>query len=213
MEPIPLYNPKPIRLDIVLNITNSSYWGFYYRADLQNLLESTSVLGRFHPEKGCVRLSLIDVLRARVTLDRFPSDRVDWNELQKSIADIDQDAVDVHVLENRKEAAHFTEDYLRHLALDMAGCGTSTDSTPLAVAISPYIDLPAGSKLGELPPLPHNVFIYLNFGLVNTKRDGMGQILRTATPQRFDCGTPRAFRNALAKIAESITGEEPATIH
>src|SRR5581483_9656907 len=109
MTSIPVTNSKPTRLDIVLNITKRFRWDALYRIDVQNMLESGSALGRFRLAKGCVRISVLDVLRTKVILDRFPVDRLNWTKLQESIAKIDQNVVDVHVLSNQQKVAQFTD--------------------------------------------------------------------------------------------------------
>ena len=213
MESIALPNEKPTRLDIVLNITKRFRWDAFYRMDVQNMLASGSVLGRFRPAKGCVRLSVIDVLRTEVVLDRFPVERLNWERLQEAIAKIDQNIVDVHVLENQKKVAQFTEGYLQRIAADKTGCATWNDPSPLVVVVSPDVVLPYGNKLDSLAPLPRNAFLYVHLGWGSAWQDGIGQILSSAKPQKFNCSTPREFRSALAKIAGLISGVGTAGPH
>lgn len=205
MSPISLPSARPTRLDIVLNITKRFRWDALYRIDVQNMLESGSVLGRFRPANGCVRISVIDVLRTKVILDRFPVEQLNWARLQEAIAKIDQNVVDVNVLSNQKKVAQFTDDYLQMIASEKDGCGTKSEVSPLAVVVSPDVVLPYGNRLGDLTPLPRNEFVYVHVGWGNGWVDGMGQILGSAKPEKFNCGNPRDFRGALAKIAGLIS--------
>ena len=208
MEPIPLPHSRPTRLEIVLNITKRSRWDFLYRADVDFMLQSGSMLGRFRPANGCVRLSVIDSLRTTVVLDRFSVQRLNWTRLQEKIENINQDIIDVKILANQKKIAQFMHDYLQKVAADDGGCGKATDAAPLVVVVSPDVVLPDGNKIGGLTPLQRNVFVYIHEGSGGGWMDGIGQVLSSGKPHKIESATARDFRKALARIARMMTGDD-----
>jgi hypothetical protein len=172
--------------------------------DVQMILESGSVLGRLHPNQGCVRLSVIDALRTKVVLDRISTQNLNWTKLQELIEDINQDVIDVHQLENQGKVARFTHDYLEKLAGDTL-CGVAAGGLkPLVVVVSPDLTLPDGNQMAELETLPHDSYVYLHEGYGGGWTDAMGQILSSAKPEKLKCSTPRQFREAVAKIASEL---------
>jgi hypothetical protein len=193
------------RLDVVLNITKRFRWDLLYRMDVQNMLEAGSVVGHLHPANGCVRLSVIDALRTKVLLDRFPADKVSWTKLQQAIEGINQDVIDVKVLANQKRIAQFTHDYLQGLAGDKGCDGAQEMAPPLVVVVSPDVVLPDGNEIHELTALPHGFYAYLHVGLGDGWQDGMGQILSSAKPERMKCANPKELREALPKIVARLS--------
>jgi hypothetical protein len=207
IRPIPVAKAKHTRLDVVLNITKRFRWDVLYRIDVQTMLESGSLLGRLRPENGCVRVSVIDALRLRVLLDRFPAEKLNWPKLQDAIERVDQDVIDVKVLSNQQRVAAFTHDYLQQLANDKQSCGPEkTAVTPMVVVVSPDVILPDGNRIGDLTPLEHNLYVYLHVGYGSGWSDGIGQILSSGKPQKMSCTNPHDFRNAMAKIASGMSG-------
>ena len=207
ISPIPVPLAKHARLDVVLNITKRFRWDLLYRMDVQRMLESGSLLGRLRPADGCVRVSVIDALRLKVLLDRFPAEKLSWAKLQDSIEKINQDVIDVKVLANQQKVAAFTHDYLQQLANDKQSCGAETSPVvPTVVVVSSDVVLPDGNRIEDLTPLERNLFVYLHVGYGSGWSDGMGQILSSGKPQKISCTNPHDFRGAIAKIAAGMSG-------
>ncbi len=205
-KPVILDDSKHKRVDVVLNITKRSRWDMLYRIDVQKMLEAGRALSSLRPANGCVRVSIVDALRLKVILDRFPAEKLNWTKLQEQIENIDQTVVDVHELENQRKVAEFVNSYLQEIAYEKSACGGNGDtSPPLVVVVSPDVVLPAGNKIGELPPLPRERYVYVHVGGGAGWMDGVGQILSRAKPQKISCSTPQHFRLALAKVARIIT--------
>lgn len=204
MLPIRLRSSAPMRLDIVLNITDRFGWYSPYHGDLEKMLALGSVLERFRPANGCVRLSVVDVLRLAVVADRLPVEKLSWTKLQEDIEKINQDVIDVHVLANQKRIAQFTHDYLQSLATDKQGCAVENDAVPLVVVVSPDVVLPDGNKIGGMAPLPRESYVYLHLGIGGGWMDSMGEILSSGKAKKLRCLDPREFRGALAKITAMI---------
>ena len=207
--PIPVRPGKHTRLDVVLNITKRFRWDVLYRMDVQTMLESGSVLGRLRPGDGCVRVSVIDSLRLKVLLDRFPAEKLSWTRLQDAIENINQEVIDVKVLANQQKVATFTHDFLQELARDKKRCGNESGPvTPMVVVVSPDVILPNGNKMDNLTPLERNSYVYIHVGYGNGWTDGMGQILSSGKPQRLTCTNAHDFRNAIAKIASAMSADD-----
>lgn len=209
MQPLRLPKGKYSRIDVVLDITKRFHWDLLYRLDVQVMLEAGNVLSHFQPQDGCVRLSVIDALRMKVLLDRFPADEVNWSRLQEAIENINQDVIDVHVLSNQRKIAEFTHDFLQRLTADPQACGSNQASThPLVIVVSPDVILPDGNRIGNLDPLEKERFLYIHVGTGSGWSDGMGQILSSARPERMNCESARDFRGALGKIASQISSPQ-----
>jgi hypothetical protein len=204
LRPIGLPNSNR-RLDVVLNITKRFGWDVLYRLDLQNMLEAGSVLGHLRPANGCVRLSVIDALRTKVLLDRFPADQMSWTGLQQAIENVNQDVIDVKVLANQTRIAQFTHDYLQGLAAEKGCAGQPEQAPPLVVVVSPDVVLPDGNQIHELTALPRGFYAYLHVGLGDGWQDGIGQILSSAKPERMKCANPKELREALPKIVARLS--------
>jgi hypothetical protein len=208
MRPLRLKNARPTRLDIVLNITNWTGWGPRYRYEMNTVLDAGSVLGRFRLANGCVRLSIIDAMRLKVVMDRVNVEKLNWNQLQESVATLDQNTINVRVLANQRKVAQFVHDHLQRLAAEKDGCTTADHAAPRVVVVSPDLVLPDGGQIGSMSPMERDLYVYLHLGFGSSWMDGVGQILSSGKPVKVSGTNPREMRSALAKIASTIEGSE-----
>ncbi len=223
-NPIPIANPRPVVIDIVLDISKrpqpepvwvDSYGRPHmqrrsvsrnpipsYDLEVGRLLQVGSTLARFAPQAGCVRVSAVDALRMKTMLDKADVKTVDWPRFEEQIRRLDQDTVDVTVLTNKKGPAQFTRNFLDTLSADSPPCGNGGRHYVIIVSH----ELPFPSKDGKLADADRErarfYYIYgqtgLGFG------DDLGDLLKPVKPERLSFNSPRDFRKALAKIVSDL---------
>ena len=176
----PLQNQKPLRMDIVLNLTERSDlevenhtpvlpqrgrhggWGaFQVLPDWQmnlprqefvteTLLAIGDALSVLNVN-GCTRISVVDAVRAKVLVDRRPA--LDPNTM---LADVRErratHKIDAHVLQLRQQAGTFLHNVLQTILADSTGCGDPPlPSERAIVLISDALAFPESKQLTPVP--------------------------------------------------------------
>ena len=107
-EWLPISTDRPVQVDLLLDFSG---WtdpeqrlkpsAQAYRQAVGRLLQIGSVLSHLAPQRGCVRVITMDMLRLRTIHDRVAAD-LDWDAFQRSMTGLNQYTVDVNALEKRK---------------------------------------------------------------------------------------------------------------
>ena len=176
----PLQNPKPLRMDIVLNLTERSDlevenrtpilpqrgrrggWGsFQVLPDWQMNLprqefvtETLLSIGdaiSVLPVNGCTRVTVVDAVRAKVLVDRRPV--LDPSTM---LADVRErratHKIDAHVLQLRQQAGTFLHNVLQTILADNTGCGEPPfPSERVVVLVSDALVFPESKQLTPVP--------------------------------------------------------------
>src|SRR5207248_24969 len=128
-EWLPVRNPAPIRLDVVLNFANwldpelrQSPSATLYRRRIGRLLQIGSVLSHLGLVNGCVRVSGMDVNTARKVFDRADANTFNWEKTQQSVSIADQELMDVSTLQHRTETALAFRRFLSDVLYNSGGC-------------------------------------------------------------------------------------------
>jgi len=214
MKRLPVYVSNPHRLDVVLNVTKGSESDWLYRRQAEIVFATGSVLGRLAISSGCVRVSVIDAMRMKVVLDRQNADDIDWLKLQQDIEELDQNTIDVSALENQRRIAEFTQRYIESLARDSSGCESDdAETAPMTAVVSADLVLPLGSKIPRTPLKEQTRLFYFHLGFGTSWMDGVGQILSSGKPVKFNCTNPHKVRKGLAELVSQLATEQNSATH
>lgn len=179
----PIRNSRPLRLDIVLNLTERSDlevkphsvpepprrrrrgWGIFSvppewqmgRSRQDFVTEALLSIGdelSAVKVNGCTRISVVDAVRANVLVDR--RDSYDPNLLLQNIRDRRAThKIDAHVLVLRQEAGAFLHDFFQTVIQDNTGCGSQVSPSERAIVfVSDALVFPNSHQLTPLSPPP-----------------------------------------------------------
>jgi hypothetical protein len=224
-KPVPIATPRPVLLDIVLDITKRpkpqipEYFDNYgrpirmrrtplvpsipaYEMETGRILQTGDLLARLAPQSGCVRVSAVDALRAKTMLDRADAKTLNWEEFEKHIKSFDQDTVDVSVLTNKKGPAQFMRRYLDQLSADSNACRAG--AIHYIVIVSHEVPFPAKDE--KLPEVDRERarFYYLYNQIGSSMGDDLADLLKPVKPEKLSFNTPRDLRKAFAKIVSDL---------
>jgi hypothetical protein len=145
-EYLPVQTQAPVEIDVVFNLTGNQQLsltannidGFRPPYAEDALRGATALLSQLAPSQGCVRLSAIDILRLKVSLDRSSTDPAsNLNQIQQAIpSDRDKATIDAHTLVGRTKAREFFHQFLEK----------SSATTPHAAHGSPKQTAPSSSS-------------------------------------------------------------------
>ncbi len=207
-EWLPVGNPRPLRLDVVLDFSNTENRreaqdvAVAYRQNAGVLLQIGSLLSHLGVN-GCVRVHGIEVLRMRSLFDA-DGRTSDWDKISRAVYGTNRATVDVGTLAARKKASAFFHDYLLKLFGD-SGCGAGEPAAERAVVVvSRDIEFPSGTKIERLdgPGCRCRLF-YLELPASATS-DAVGTMLKPLDPRHLRIGSPRQFRQAVAQIIREL---------
>ena len=223
-ELLPIRSAKPVRIDVVLNLTGELQLGLhgdlfswirqsYVEGTLQG---ATGIFSQLKPDFGCVRVSAVDILHLDVTLDRAPADpESDWRSVRNAIVkNRDTSKVDVRTLAGRTKAREFFHQFLDRVISDNTGCGKESTGTDRAVVVvSDSLVFPKGTDTEPVTPRYQQdarfFHVRISSSLIPTY-DQVAHMLDPLHPRRFDVTSPKQLRHAVAEIIKDIEG---ATTH
>jgi len=220
-EHLPIQNKKPLRVDVVLNLTGDlqmtvapGRWREFRHYTVESaLMGAVSAFTQLQPAVGCVRVSAVDIVHREVARDRAMADpSTDWVKVRDTLTkNRDQSTVDVRTLEGRVKSRQFFHDFLGRVIFDNSGCGPDLAATDRAVVVvSDSLMFPSGSLDEPVPTPPQgnarffHVQIRLNGIAVF---DQVGHMLHELHPRRFGIDSPQDLRKALAGIIGDL--EQP----
>ena len=214
MEFLPVPAPRPTRVDIILNVAphlEPNYMArtsaTQYRAVAGRVLQIGSLLSHLNIDRGCVRVSAVDLSKLSVVFDRVDGRTADWDKLTEQVRKIDHDTVSVDVLSNRKSTAGFLRDFMTNIMMDSSACGASTAKTDrVVILVSHDFQFPSGTHGDHLWPDVQCAcrFVYLRIDSVSA--DDLEKFLKPADPRRVDVHSPEQFRKTVAELIEDLSG-------
>lgn len=214
MEYLPVPAPRPVRVDIVLNLAphlDPNYMArttaVQYRAVAGRMLQIGSLLSHLNIAGGCVRVSGLELSKLSVVFDRLDGRTVDWEKLTELVRKIDHDTVSVDILSNRKSTAGFLRDYMTNLMVDRTGCGDANEKADrFILLVSHDFQFPSGTHGDYLWPDVQCAcrFEYLRIDSVGN--DDLEKFLKPANAKRFDVHSPEQFRKTVAEIIDDLSG-------
>lgn len=226
LSPLPISNPQPIRIDVVINVSKQpdikrEQLNFDRRRPrgfdrpvsqppsssslqevvLGSVLQSGSVLSRLGVANGCVFVSVVDPLRMRVVQDPKPSGKIDWQEFQKSMMKLDQNTIDARVLQNHKGPGLFMRNFLDQLGA-ASDCGDSQSAAHYIAVLSSDLPLPEFNQEMRVSAATAERarFYYFHAPSLVASYDKLEDVLKPAKPKRMEFSNPAEFRKSLARF-------------
>ncbi len=212
VEVLPVAAPRPMRVDIVLNLSPFVDPSFLARTTptqsrsaVGRILQIGSVLSHLDLAGGCVRVSAIDLSKLSVPFEPVDGRSADWDKLEEQAHRIDHNTVSVDVLGNRKSTPGFLAEHLSKLAADNSACGGSDKPERVVVLVSHDFQFPSGSHADRAPDFQCTCrFIYLR--VASRGLDDIDKFLKPANAHRIDVHSPEQFRKALADLIAALSG-------
>lgn len=222
-EHLPIGNRKPLRVDVVLNLTGDlqmtvapGRWRAFRHYSVESaLMGAVSALTQLQPAVGCVRVSAVDIVHREIARDRALADPgTDWVKVRETLKkNRDESTVDVRTLEGRVKSRQFFHDMLSRVISDNSGCGPDLVATERAVVVvSDSLMFPSGSTDEPVPtpPLGNARFFHVQIRLNGMPVfDQVGHMLHDLHPRHFGIDDPRDLRKALAGIISDL--EKPVS--
>jgi hypothetical protein len=219
-EFLPVHSQKPVRIDVVLNLTGELQLGLHddmFSWVRQSYVEgtlhgATGVFSQLKPDHGCVRVSAVDILHLDVTLDRtLANPESDWRNVHDSIIkNRDTSQVDVRTLAGRTKAREFFHRFLDRVISDNTGCGTDSGHIQRAVVVvSDSLVFPKGTDTEPVAPANEQAARFFHVRISPEHRpadDQVGHMLDPLHPRRFNVTSPKQLRQAVAEIIKEIEG-------
>ncbi len=217
-EFLPIRNRKPLRVDVVLNLTGELQLGLH--ADIFSVIRQRYVEGtlqgaagmfsQLKPDAGCVRLSAIDILHLATALDRAKAEpESDWRTVRSAIVkNRDASTVDVRTLTGRTRAREYFHKFLDGVIADGSGCGEAGHNVERAiVVVSDSLEFPKGNDRDPVTP-PEvggaRIFLVRISSRLAPVYDQVGHMLNPLHPRKFDVNSPQQLRHAVAEIIRDI---------
>jgi hypothetical protein len=209
---LPVRNGAPLVIDVVVNLSPGYYFGpegseTAYRENADLMLQMVSVLSGLSPAKGCVRVSVLDILR-QVTLQDRTTSEIDWEDFRRTVNGVEYEKIDVKTLAVRTRGAEFFRDFLERLAAEPQPCGLQSGAfRHVVIVVSTGLVFPHGSQVPRLSEegLTQGLLYYLHLQVgPNDIFDQIDQILHPVRPTVLRLKSSLEFRKAIARIIAEI---------
>ncbi len=212
---LPVANQKPIRIELLVNITPSNLGSLnQFRGNMQVVIPSMKVLMGIDPAAGSVGLSIADINRQALVYEQ-PNLRVsnigrgEWSRLRGILNDFSTAKVEARTLAAQRRMLGFVSSTVSNLL-------APTDPTRVLIVLSAPVNFTHQETAPppELPPDPRRHVFYLRYALFAPPHtvewrdslfaDDIERILRPQGARIFRITTPEQFRKALAAILSEI---------
>jgi hypothetical protein len=107
---LPVTAKKPIRVEVLVNMTPSERLSGSGRAQNRNLgalIPALKAISQVDVRNGSMNIELIDLSRQRVAFHQEDMRTLDWEALKKGLTEAKPGVIDIKSLEHRKENAEF----------------------------------------------------------------------------------------------------------
>ena len=209
---LPVHTTRPVQVDIVVNFSPSAVYTGHtrvYRRNLAAFLQIANVLSQLEPERGCVRLSGIDVLGLRVLFERLDAAHLDWEKIYDAVGAVNPSVVDVDTLQGQKQTAAFFRDFMQKLVAEQDGvCGPADveQTRHVYVIAGSGMQFPQGTRVEPMHPVECDCRGYYLRGEFEYAAfwDQMERIVKPLPTRRINIQSPQEFRAALASIVADL---------
>lgn len=211
---LPLEAQRPLKIDLLVNLTPSEILTGSHRAynfNLRALIPILKTFSQIDVSNGIVNLATLDLTRQKVSFEQSNINvtQLDWAELRDVLTAADPSKIDVRSLQDRKYNAAFLRD---EIARRIPSHEESQSTAPMRVIIllssSVAFNARAGLKEIELPRECDCLVYHLRFDWWNSRLaafDDIDKVLKPLKLRKFSASSAREVRKALAVMLEEIS--------
>ena len=214
VEVLPVRAARPLRVDVILNVAphidpylQRRNGAAEYRSVTGRMLQIGALLSHLGVDRGCVRVSAVDLSKLSVVFDRIDGRTADWDKITEQVRKIDRNTISVDVLSKRKSTAGFLRDYATRIMTDESGCGPGNEKTERAlILVSHDFQFPSGTRGDHLWPDIQCACRYYYLRIHSIGSDDLDKFMKPANPRRLDAEDPDQFRKVLAELIDDLSG-------
>jgi hypothetical protein len=212
---LPVANKRPIRIDVVVNVTDNyevlsqrqePEWNYRYNEGLA--LQVGNLFSQLAPNAGCVRLSVLNLLRRDLIVDRLDSRKVDWDDISKKIASTDLNKINVASL-REKETAIWFKQFIERVNEDDYTCGLASGIPDhVIVVVSRAQSFPLRAHIQAVKPylpMPRCYFIEFMAKNLSVNWDDVETVLKPMNPKRLRFDDPDSLRRQLNAVIKELS--------
>lgn len=210
MEWLPVGNRSEVCVDLVINVSYSQVlrgkslqqWWLNYQMNASYVLQTGSVISHLGLSKGCVRVSIVDVLSMKTLFDRENAEGFDWQEAGRVVREQNRFTIDIDRLSRYTQASAYFNARLSEI-LEGGSCRSGEAATKRAVVVvSNQQVFPPETEIIEISPKSSEKPRFYYF-CINDRAYISGDIqkmLKPAKPRSFLIRRPHDFRKALSDL-------------
>jgi hypothetical protein len=175
------------------------------RAYLDRLIQSASVISQMHFEKGCTRVTAMDVLKRRIIVPTT-AEEVNWQNVRKNVLGPDHNLVSVSDLGGKHEVPSFFAMELENVMKTEPQCAAESAKPVHVIAILAHgVEIGAGHSKTKVEKSCDCEVIYLkqddNHG---NSVDDLKGMLSPLSPKILEFRRPLEFRRKLADLVQAV---------
>ncbi len=210
LEWLPVQNGSDICIDIIVNVSysqvlrgeSSQQWWLNYRMNSSYMLQVGSVLSHLGLNKGCIRITVVDLLSMKTLFYRENAETFDWQEADRVIGSQNRFTIDVDRLSSYTQSSAYFNATLNDILEDGA-CATGEDALPRTViVVSNQQVFPEETEIVEIkPPDPESTrFFYFCINNRPFITGDINRMLESTALVRFMVRQPLDLRKALSEL-------------
>jgi len=209
-----LDSQRPLKIDLLVNLTPSEILTGSYRAlnfNLRALIPILKTFSQIRVSNGVVNLATLDLTRQKVNFEQSNINvtQLDWDELRDVLTAADPSKIDVRSLHDRKYSAAFLRDEIaRRIPSREEGQSTAPMRVIILLSSSVAFNAREGLREIELPRECNCLVYHLRFDWWNSRLaafDDIDKVLKPLKLRKFSASSAREVRKALAVMLDEIS--------
>jgi len=174
------------------------------RTYLDHLIQSASVISQMHFEKGCTRVTAMDVLRRRIIVPTT-AEEVNWQNVRKNVLGPEHNLVSVSDLGGKHEVAGFFAEELETVMKAEPRCATESAKPVHVIAILAHgVEIGAGHSKTKVEKSCDCEVIYLKQDDNHGNIDDLKGMLSPLSPKILEYKRPSEFRRKLGELVQAV---------
>jgi hypothetical protein len=188
--------PRPIQVNRATSTNDRKY--------LDRLIQTASVLSQIHSEKGCTRITVMDVLKRSIIVPTT-ADEVDWQNVRKDVLGPEHNLVSVSALGGRNEVPGFVAEQLEKIMAADPRCAAESGRPVHVVAVLTHgVEIGAGHSKAKVEQRCDCQFFYLKQDDYHRGEDDLRKILSPLSPKAVKFADPLEFRHKLGDLVQEM---------
>ncbi|MCU1307250.1 MAG: hypothetical protein JWN45_1945, partial [Acidobacteriaceae bacterium] len=189
--------PRPIQVNRATSTNDRRY--------LDRLIQTASVLSQMHFEKGCTRVTVMDVLKKSIIVPTT-ADAVDWQNIRKDVLGPEHNLVSVSALGGRNEVPSFVTEQLEKVMAAEPRCAAESGTPVHIIAVLTHgVEIGASHSKTKVEQRCDCQVFYLKQGDdYHRGEDDLKKILSPLSPKVLGFTYPLEFRHKLGDLVHEM---------